>query len=131
MRGLLTILALILAGCTLKTGPGIEPGNRVFQNPSAGFTDGSLVKGWTNDQTLKTYEYETGNNDFVIVTCVLSVNCTSKRRTWYDDMSFNLTSSDNLNTKVSADVPNKVAILNVFCEKMNNAPCFRKDLLAG
>jgi len=197
MRKLSVFLALILAGCTLKTGPGKEPEYGVLQNPSAEFTDGSVVKGWTsdsrsryaihfydnvahhgtkslfiqadrftngrwsskvllkpwsryrfsgwiktedlqsengkgagfrmdgleteasgftgtNDWTLVTYEFETGNDDCVTVACVLSVNGASKGRAWYDDMSFELISSDNLNTNVNINIANKYEPMPVY-----------------
>jgi alpha-N-arabinofuranosidase len=77
----------------------------------------------TNDWTLVTYEFETGNNDCVTLACVLDDERNAKGRAWFDDMKMELLSSDKIvtdikiNTLVKAE-PMPVYIYGQFIEHL-------------
>jgi alpha-N-arabinofuranosidase len=77
----------------------------------------------TNDWTQVTYEFETGNNDCVTIACVLDIERNGKGRVWFDDMSMELISTEEIatdikiNTEVKAE-PMPVYIYGQFIEHL-------------
>lgn len=57
----------------------------------------------TNDWTKIEYEFNTGNNDATIVSCELSLDGGAKGQVWFDNMNFDLISSEKLETVITID----------------------------
>lgn len=59
----------------------------------------------TNDWTEVTFEFETGNDDCVTLSCFLDVKprAMATGRAWFDDMKFEYISSEDLNTNVTVN----------------------------
>ncbi len=55
----------------------------------------------TNDWTEVVYEFETGGDDCVILSCMLELQGNSKGRVWFDDMKFELVSSEDIETGIT------------------------------
>ena len=53
----------------------------------------------TNDWTLVSYEFETGNNDCVTISCVFDTEKSAKGRAWFDNMNLELISSEKVATR--------------------------------
>jgi len=77
----------------------------------------------TNDWTMVSYEFETGNNDCVTIACLLDVERNAKGRAWFDDMNLELISSEKIatdikiNTNIKAE-PMPVYIYGQFIEHL-------------
>ena len=77
----------------------------------------------TNEWTLVSYEFETGNNDCVTIACLLDVERNAKGRAWFDDMNLELISSEKIatdikiNTNIKAE-PMPVYIYGQFIEHL-------------
>ena len=63
----------------------------------AGFTG-------TTDWTEVIYEFETGGDDCVVVSCMLDVSSNAKGRVWFDNMKFELINSDKIATSIVVDI---------------------------
>jgi alpha-N-arabinofuranosidase len=77
----------------------------------------------TNDWTLVNYEFETGKNDCVTVSCLLGIDRNAKGRAWFDNMSLELISSEKISTgiKINTTVrsePMPVYIYGQFIEHL-------------
>lgn len=83
----------------LQTGEGGGAGFRLdgFEVEYIGFTG-------TSDWTEVVYEFETGGDDAVILSCLYGNGSGSKGRVWFDDISFTLISSEELNPVAEIDV---------------------------
>ena len=77
----------------------------------------------TNDWTLVNYEFETGNNDCVTISCLLDIEKNAKGRAWFDNMnlefisSVKITTDIKINTAVKAE-PMPVYIYGQFIEHL-------------
>ncbi|HCC70674.1 MAG TPA: hypothetical protein DEQ09_05925, partial [Bacteroidales bacterium] len=60
-----------------------------------------------NGWTLVEYEFETGNNDAAIVSCVLSLGMRATGRAWFDNMKFELLSENSFKTSLSIDIEDR------------------------
>jgi len=77
----------------------------------------------TNDWTMVTYEFETGNNDCVTISCVLDIERNAKGRAWFDDMKMELISSEKIATDIDINTgiksePMPVYIYGQFIEHL-------------
>ena len=68
----------------------------------------------TNDWKIVNYEFETGNNDCVIIACVLDIDGNAKGRAWFDNMRMELISSEKISTNVTIDTGNKSEPMPVY-----------------
>ncbi len=68
----------------------------------------------TTDWTKVDYEFGTGNNDCVTIACVLEVESNAKGRAWFDNMSMELISSENIETKIVINTSNKSEPMPVY-----------------
>jgi alpha-L-arabinofuranosidase len=68
----------------------------------------------TNDWTQVKYEFNTGNNDCVVIACVLGIDGNSKGRAWYDNMSLDLISSEKITTNIGINVSEKSEPMPVY-----------------
>lgn len=83
----------------LQSGRGEGAGFRLdgFNVEYKGFTG-------TNDWTEVIYEFETEDDDAVILSCMYGERGASKGRAWFDDMAFTLISSEELSPVAAIDV---------------------------
>ncbi|HUW92617.1 MAG TPA: hypothetical protein VMV74_05600, partial [Bacteroidales bacterium] len=58
----------------------------------------------TNDWTKLEFEFETGNDDSSVLSCLMNVDGIASGRAWFDDMNLELISSDVINTSVQIDI---------------------------
>ena len=58
----------------------------------------------TNDWTKLEFEFETGNDDSSVLSCLMNVDGIASGRAWFDDMQLELISSEALNTSVKIDL---------------------------
>ncbi len=58
----------------------------------------------TNDWTKLEFEFETGNDDSSVLSCLMNVAGVASGRAWFDDLSLELISSDVFSTAVSIDL---------------------------
>ncbi len=58
----------------------------------------------TNDWTRTMFEFETGNDDSGVLSCMMNSEGPSTGRAWFDDMSIQLISSEKLNPSVKIDL---------------------------
>ncbi|MCU0361724.1 MAG: hypothetical protein MUE32_00050 [Bacteroidales bacterium] len=77
----------------------------------------------TNDWTLVTYEFETGNDDCMTLACVLDLERNGKGRAWFDDMKLEYISSEKISTALSINAgarsePMPVYIYGQFIEHL-------------
>jgi alpha-N-arabinofuranosidase len=77
----------------------------------------------TNDWTLVTCEFETGNNDCVNIACVLDIEKNAKGRAWFDNMNLELLSSQVISTDIKINTaktsePMPVYIYGQFIEHL-------------
>ncbi len=77
----------------------------------------------TNDWTMVTYDFETGDDDCVTLACLLDIAGNAKGRVWFDDMKFELISSDLISTDINIDItstkePMPVYIYGQFIEHL-------------
>jgi len=98
----------------------IKTENLVSQTgKGAGFRmDGLNVepKGFTgtNDWTLVNYEFETGNNDCVTISCLLDIEKKAKGRAWFDNMDLELISSEKITTDIKINTAIKAEPMPVY-----------------
>ena len=97
----------------------IKTENIISGGKGAGFRmEGCNVepKGFTgtNDWTEVSYEFETGNNDCVIIACVLDIEKTGKGRVWFDNMDMELLSSEKIVTNIKINTANKAEPMPVY-----------------
>jgi alpha-N-arabinofuranosidase len=98
----------------------IKTENLVSQTgKGAGFRMGGLniePKGFTgtNDWTLVNYEFETGNNDCVTISCLLDIEKKAKGRAWFDNMDLELISSEKITTDIKINTAIKAEPMPVY-----------------
>jgi len=68
----------------------------------------------TNDWTMVSYEFETGNNDCVTIACVLDIERNAKGRAWFDNMNMELISSEKIATKININTAVKAEPMPVY-----------------
>jgi alpha-N-arabinofuranosidase len=68
----------------------------------------------TNDWTQVSYEFETGNNDCVMIACVLDVEKTAKGRAWFDNMKMEYISSEKIATDIKINTRSKAEPMPVY-----------------
>lgn len=83
------------------------------------------AKGFTGtaDWTEVIYEFDTGGDDCVILACMLDIAGNAKGRVWFDDMRFELISSEDLATSITVNAdslsePMPVYIYGQFIEHL-------------
>lgn len=68
----------------------------------------------TNDWTLVNYEFETGNNDCVIIACVLDINKIAKGRVWFDNMNMEFLASEKISTNLKINTTKRAEPMPVY-----------------
>ncbi len=58
----------------------------------------------TNDWTKLEFEFETGNDDSSVLSCLMNVDGNASGRVWFDDLSLELISSEVIKTSVKIDI---------------------------
>ena len=58
----------------------------------------------TNEWTKVEFDFETGNDDSSVLSCLLGLNGPASGRAWFDDMSLQLISSEKISPSVKIDV---------------------------
>jgi alpha-L-arabinofuranosidase len=58
----------------------------------------------TNDWTKIEFEFETGNDDSSVLSCMMNADGPASGRAWFDDMNLELLSSEKINTSVKVDL---------------------------
>jgi len=58
----------------------------------------------TNDWTKIEFEFETGNDDSSVLSCLMNVDGNASGRVWFDDLSLELISSESIKTSVNVDI---------------------------
>jgi alpha-N-arabinofuranosidase len=61
----------------------------------------------TNGWTKIEFDFETGNDDSSVLSCLLNVNGSASGRAWFDDMSLKLISSEKIKPSVKIDLSDK------------------------
>ncbi len=94
----------------------------------AGFRlDGIRIEpvGYTgnNEWTEVVYEFDTGNDDCVTLACMLDISGNGKGRVWFDDMKFELVSTEKYSTDITVNIdslsePMPVYIYGQFIEHL-------------
>jgi alpha-L-arabinofuranosidase len=68
----------------------------------------------TNDWTQVKYEFETGNNDCVMVSCLLDVEKTAKGRAWFDNVNLEYISSEKIATDIKINTAVKSETMSKY-----------------
>lgn len=68
----------------------------------------------TNDWTLVTYDFETGNDDCMTLACLLDVERNAKGRAWFDDMKLELVSTEKIVTDIKINAGKKAEPMPVY-----------------
>jgi alpha-L-arabinofuranosidase len=68
----------------------------------------------TNDWSLVTYEFETGNNDCVTIACMLDVEKNAKGRAWFDNMNLEFISSEKISTDIKINTATKAEPMPLY-----------------
>jgi alpha-N-arabinofuranosidase len=76
-------------------------------------TDSTGLKG-TADWKQVSFDFETGNNDCAMLSCLLDVKSRAKGRAWFDDVNIEYISSEKITTKVSVNTAEKGQIMPVY-----------------
>ncbi len=58
----------------------------------------------TNDWTKLEFEFETGNDDSSVLSCLMNVDGNASGRVWFDDLGLELISSEVIKTSVTIDI---------------------------
>ncbi len=61
----------------------------------------------TNGWTKIEFDFETGNDDSSVLSCLLNVNGPASGRAWFDDMSLELISSEKIKPSIKIDLSDK------------------------
>lgn len=98
----------------------IKTENLVSENgKGAGFRLDGLVADTigftgTNDWMQYGTDFETGNNDCVVLSCMLDVKARAKGRVWFDDMIIEHVSSEKINTEVTVNTEARAEPMPVY-----------------
>lgn len=76
-------------------------------------TDSTGLSG-TSDWKQVSFDFETGNNDCAIVSCLLDVKSRAKGRAWFDDLNIEYISSEKITTDVKVNVAERAQAMPVF-----------------
>jgi len=78
-----------------------------LKHESSGFTG-------TNDWTRVKYEFETGNDDCVTISCVLGIDGNAKGSAWFDNMKLELLSEEKISTNISVNTAERSEPMPVY-----------------
>ncbi|TFH35078.1 MAG: alpha-L-arabinofuranosidase, partial [Bacteroidia bacterium] len=68
----------------------------------------------TNEWTLVEYEFNTGNDDSMVISCLFGIDGPSTGRAWFDDMNLELVASEKLEPSVIIDVSSESEPMPVY-----------------
>ena len=68
----------------------------------------------TNDWTELVYEFETGSDDCVTIACMLDITGNAKGRVWFDNMKFDLISSEKFSTEITVNLDSRAEPMPLY-----------------
>jgi alpha-N-arabinofuranosidase len=68
----------------------------------------------TNDWTRLEFEFETGNDDSSVLSCLMNVDGLASGRAWFDDMSLQLISSEKVKPSVKINITSTKEPMSVY-----------------
>ena len=68
----------------------------------------------TNDWTEVVYEFETGSDDCVTIACMLDITGNAKGRVWFDNMEFDLVSTEKFSTEITLNLDSRAEPMPLY-----------------
>jgi alpha-N-arabinofuranosidase len=68
----------------------------------------------TSDWKQVSFDFETGNNDCAVLSCLLDLKSRAKGRAWFDDMKIEYLSSEKFTTDIAVNTAEKGQIMPVY-----------------
>ena len=68
----------------------------------------------TNDWTFVKYEFETGDNDCAVISCLLDLEKRAKGRVWFDNVRMELMSSERISTDIKINTAKKAEAMPIY-----------------